>query len=354
MNDQVASHAPKKVSRRRVRIWARQSLVREIWEWVRSKEVTIPSVRQFAEAIAELPTSAVDNPDLENEMESPIFVLATGWRSGSTLLQRILVTDPELLLWGEPLGEITPIPEIAKMISRMSNYPELKNLCARDHLSSSVMVTSWIGALYPPVDDFRLGLRKLFDRWLGGPARQRGFQRWGFKEVRLGATEASLLHWLYPHAKFVILSRHPYDCYQSLSDAGWHHVYFRRPDVRVDSAAGFARHWNRVARSWSELPAAFPAFHLKYEDLVSGRVDFRRLESWLGLRIREKEALSTVVRHTAFRQQLSWYERLIISRYAEPGMRALGYTPSLIKARDPEPFTDDSGPVTASDGAIES
>jgi hypothetical protein len=126
--------------------------------------------------------------------------------------------------------------------------------------------------------------------------------RWGLKEVRLGATKASLLHWLYPRAKFVILSRHPHDCYRSLADSGWNHVYYQRPQVRVDSAAGFGRHWNRLATGWSELPADFPRVHIKYEDLINGKVDFRRLESWLGIEIRENVALSVFVGRTAVRQ----------------------------------------------------
>lgn len=141
--------------------------------------------------------------------------------------------------------------------------------------TSSSMATSWIANLYPPGNDFRWALRSLFDRWLGEPARQRGFARWGLKEVRLGAVEASLLHWLYPHARFVILSRHPYDCYRSLADSNWQQVYFRHPDICIDSAAGFAKHWNRLAASWSELPVGFPSFHIKYEDLINGKVDFR-------------------------------------------------------------------------------
>ena len=187
--------------------------------------------------------------------------------------------------------------------------------------------TQWncFSIVYPPGNDLRAALRSLFGRWLGEPARQRGFARWGFKEVRLGATEASLLHWLYPKAKFLILSRHPYDCYRSLADSRWHHVYYRRPDVRVDTAAPFARHWNRLATSWSDLPAGFPSYYLKYQDLVTGNVDFRKLESWLGIEVAEKTALSVFVGHTAARKCLSWYERLIIRHEAGPGMRALGY-----------------------------
>jgi Sulfotransferase family len=152
------------------------------------------------------------------------------------------------------------------------------------------------------------------------------FQRWGFKEVRLGATEATLLHWRYPKAKFVFLARNPYDCYRSLSASGWHHLYHSRPDIRVDSAAVLARHWNRIALSWSELPADFPAFRIKYEDLIGGRFDFRNLESWLGIEIREEVAISVIVGRTSRRHRLGWCERLIISHEAAAGMHALGYS----------------------------
>jgi hypothetical protein len=192
--------------------------------------------------------------------------------------------------------------------------------------TSSSLPTSWINILFPPGDDFRLALRSLFDRWLCEPARKRGFNRWGFKEVRLGATEATLLHWLYPNAKFIILSRHPYDCYRSLVDSNWHVCWDRHSHIVINSAVSFARYWNRIAVSWSQLPAEFPSFFIRYEDLTSGNFDFRKLESWLGIEIRENVALSVSVGGTAKRSRLSWYERLIIDREARAGMQALGYS----------------------------
>jgi len=246
-------------------------------------------------------------------------------RSGSTLLQRILVTDPRLLLWGEPFGEMDLVSRMAEMVSHSVspwNLEWSENL----NPTSDNLATSWIADLYPPGENFRLALRGFFDRWLGEPARQHGFARWGLKEVRLGATEATLLQWLYPRAKFVILSRHPYDCYRSLADSGWPVCYVRRPEISIDSAAAFARLWNRLALSWSELPVGFPSFHIKYEDLISGKVDFRKLESWLGIEIREDVALSVAVGGTAKRPRLSRIERLIIAREASAGMCALGYS----------------------------
>jgi hypothetical protein len=268
--------------------------------------------------------SSLDEGD--DESEAPIFLLSTGWRAGSTLLQRILVTDPHLLLWGEPLGEMALFSRMTEMVTNFISQRNLTEWRNQPPLTSSSLAKSWIANLYPPGESFRSGLRSILDRWLGDPAREHGFTRWGFKEVRIGASEAILLHWLYPKARFLVISRHPYDCYRSLVDSGWRGVYDRYPDTPVDSAAGFAMHWNRIAVSWAQLPEKFPITKIKYEDLIAGRVDCRKLESWLGINIQEDTALSASIGGTSTRASLSWYERLIIASEAAPGMRALGYS----------------------------
>jgi hypothetical protein len=305
---------------------ARRNFARELWDWARCRRVVVPSVEELSATIAVLDASGRVSADEDNDTETPIFLLAAGWRSGSTLLQRILVTDPRVLLWGEPLGEMALVSGMAEMLTRLSTFPDLSKHWAEKERLFSSLATSWIASLYPPGNDLRLGLLALFDQWLGQPARRRGFARWGFKEVRLGATEAMFLHWLYPKAKFVLLARNPHDCYRSLSDSGWHHLYHSRPDIRVDSAAGLSRHWNRIALSWSELPPNFPAIRIKYEDLIAGKIDFRGLETWLGIEIREEVALSRSVGSTARRHRLGWCERMIISKEASMGMRSLGYS----------------------------
>lgn len=239
-------------------------------------------------------------------------------------MQRILVTDSRLLLWGEPLGEMALAGRIAEMISHLEQPIKWGVWENQPDANSPTLATTWIANFYPSITYFRAALRRLFDEWLAIPARKRGFTRWGFKEVRQSATEATLLHWLFPNAKFVVISRHPYHSYRSIADPRWV-PYYRYPDIRVGSAASFAHHWNRVALSWFDLPVGFPYFHIKYEDLVSGKVDFRQLESWLGIEIKEQVALSVRVGGTAKREGLTWYERSIIAREAGAGMRALGY-----------------------------
>jgi hypothetical protein len=296
----------------------------ELWSWARSTQISSPSVDQLARSLEALKVLQSSNP--KEETEAPIFLLSTGWRAGSTLFQRILVTDPRLLLWGEPLGEMTIFSGLAEMLSNCISPRNLQLWNEQQDPSSRALSTSWVANLYPPSNDLRLGLKRFFDQWLREPARQLGFTRWGLKEVRLGATEAHLLHWLYPNAKFLSISRHPYDSYRSLADSGWGQVYHKYPSVAVESAASFARHWNKLAVSWRQLPAGFPVVHIKYEDLIGGKVDFRELETWLGIKITENVALSAEVGGTARRAQLSWFERLIIRREAGDGMRALGYS----------------------------
>jgi Sulfotransferase family len=320
------------------RLWLR---VRNSWpgEWVRAirrchhelialirfSHPEVPEVQRLCKSILTLQEIHSSPREAIEDREAPIFLLSTGWRAGSTLLQRILVTDPDLLLWGEPMGEMSLVSRLTEMVSHFisdRNLTEWKNQPA---LESGSLAKSWIANLYPSAEDFRLSLRAMFDRWLCEPAHDHGFSRWGFKEVRIGAAEAVLLNWLYPKAKFIVISRHPYDSYKSLADSGWGQVYDRYPDVIVDSAAAFAWHWNRIAVSWSELPSVFPVRMIRYEDLIAGNIDFREWESWLGIRIHETAALSASIGKTATRASLSWYERLIISREAAPGMRALGY-----------------------------
>jgi hypothetical protein len=159
--------------------------VREIWYALGPDErLTFPNVQDIGNTIAALHTPASDLTQEKADTEAPIFLLSTGWRAGSTLLQRILVTDPQLFLWGEPLGEITLVPRITEMLSHLGprdltlwhSQPSLETL------SSAWLATSWIATLSPPSDDFRLALRSLFDRWLAEPTRRSGFARWDLRK----------------------------------------------------------------------------------------------------------------------------------------------------------------------------
>jgi hypothetical protein len=174
----------------------------------------------------------------------------------------------------------------------------------------------------PPADDFRAGLRALFERWLGEPARARGYARWGFKEVRLGAAEGTLLRRLYPSAQLVVISRHPVDAYRSAKD--WS-LYARWPDRRVDCDVSFARHWDSLASSWGHAPPGPAPFVVRYEELTAGG-DLAPLASRLGLSLDPALALATRVGETGRLAALSALEGILLRRETRSGRRAMGYS----------------------------
>ncbi|MBI2221526.1 MAG: sulfotransferase [Acidobacteria bacterium] len=255
--------------------------------------------------------------------DDPVFLLASGWRTGSTLLQRVLVTDPALLMWGEPLGRMALLPRLAEMLAAVDDRwptPESATLPQ----DPSGLATSWIANLYPGNGDLRQGLRALLDSWLAAPARRRGYVRWGVKEVRLGAAEACVLRWLYPAARFILLLRHPFDSYRSARN--WR-LYSRWPDETVDCAVAFARHWNRLAVSWNARTTGLDPLVIRYEDLVSGKFDFERLGNSLDLQLAPERALSSRPGVRRTRRELCSYERRLVVREAAAGMEAFGYLP---------------------------
>ncbi|NNE42721.1 MAG: sulfotransferase [Gemmatimonadetes bacterium] len=256
-----------------------------------------------------------------NEASAPVFLLAVSWRTGSTLLQRVLMTDPSLFIWGEPWGRMSLFPRLADAVCAIdAEWPREKHLVT--NLEADPTKDFVAANLFPPGTDFRAALRDFLVRWFEPAAAERGFTRWGFKEVRLGAAEALVLRWLFPHAKFVVLLRHPYDAYRSCKD--WT-LYDRWPDRVVNSAASFARHWNRLALSWQEVREDLDPVVLKYEDLVADGFDFRGLESRLGLKLDESAALGSRVGGTKNKQELTREEKRVVAEEAREGMRAYDY-----------------------------
>ena len=49
-----------------------------------------------------------------DDATSPIFLFSAGWRSGSTLLQRLVMSDKQVLIWGEPYDECGPVQAMAQ------------------------------------------------------------------------------------------------------------------------------------------------------------------------------------------------------------------------------------------------
>ena len=55
-----------------------------------------------------------------NDSYSPIFIFTTGWRTGSTLLQRLITSSGETLIWGESGGALNDFQQAYHAYTQMN------------------------------------------------------------------------------------------------------------------------------------------------------------------------------------------------------------------------------------------
>lgn len=259
--------------------------------------------------------------DSDYDKECPVFLLATGWRTGSTLVQRILATDHRLLLWGEPYGRYGMLPGFTDALSKMSNAPIGDQVFSLPGTQS--MEKSWIANLYPTMADLRLALQAFICQIFKQPAIEQGFARWGLKEVRLDFHDAVMLHWLFPAAKFLVVTRNPLNAYRSAIGLG--NLYKTWPDGLVDNPLAYGRHWNSLAMSWVSAPESFPRRIVRLEDIQSAQIDFDELQTFLELDITPSNATGKKIGATIDAVQLTKMDKVIIRRACSSGMLEYGY-----------------------------
>ncbi|MEU8263459.1 sulfotransferase [Micromonospora sp. NPDC048999] len=140
--------------------------------------------------------------------------MAAGQRCGSTLVQRLLSSHPDVLIWGEHGGQLRPM---LSAMSRMKVWADEDGLEAREAFAADGY-QSFMANLTPEakhIDDAtRQFMRALFEE----RAAAHGKPIWGIKEVRYGLAEARAIHNLFPDAVVVSLVRDPRDILRSVAD----------------------------------------------------------------------------------------------------------------------------------------
>jgi len=178
--------------------------------------------------------------------QRPIFV-AAATRSGSTLLQRLLNTHPEVTVWGEHMGILKYLRQIDSIAAKFAR--SFDTGYSQHHALIGELVDS--DSFSPHINPFNAAMlsqrvkdlvMELFVSTLPLDTR------WGFKEVRYNDIDLTYLTNLFPHSRFIILARSPTDQISSFVRAPWR----PKPDLLTREGMGELRgRVDHAAKSWS-------------------------------------------------------------------------------------------------------
>lgn len=260
---------------------------------------------------------------------APVFVLGGGWRTGSTLLQRILNSAPGMLVWGEPFSEGAVLQRLAESLLFLDPQAGRFHgqVLADDEATPPRDI--WTANLTPPVRHLVAAQRTMIDRLFAEPALRHGCARWGIKEVVWNGDVIELLRLLYPDARFLLLVRNPLTQWQSYRPVTRNPWFYRWPNRPIGSPASFARLWNHLA---IDFVAAAQAPHTKlvrYETLGKQEVldevaAFAGIESSLSPE-KEEEKVGSSSDRRYYRTNVPQWETRTIRRLTRQGATLLGY-----------------------------
>lgn len=260
-----------------------------------------------------------------NDNEEPIFLLSAGWRSGSTLLQRLIMSDSRVLIWGEPYDECGMIQALAdSMKAFRADWPPAEYYY--DGSPPADLSGNWIANLFPSLNDLRKGHRAFFDVMFSEPSKRGCAARWGIKEVRLGSEHALYLRWLYPKAKFIFLYRNPLDAYRSYARYGrsWYDIFPNKP---MFTPTAFGTHWRQLMEGYLRDAKKLDALLVRYEDLVGDCPPMEEIGTYLGISMNHSvlDAKVGSSERGGEKVQVSRLEKWLLKRAVSPMAEGLGY-----------------------------
>lgn len=216
----------------------------------------------------------------------PLFIFGFH-RSGTTLLQRLLNTYGDVLIWGEHVGFLRDVANAYYRIWRNPDY-FASTQPLQTILADTRSLTHW-QAWMNWTDEHEW--RRLYREFLQSVFVPRGLpgkRFWGWKEVHYTAANddrtVPFLAELYPDALFVFVVRNGFNNLASFS------AQPLRRNIVAWSVEGCAR-WKanlRYFREWHET-GRLRSFWIRFEDLVQGDGEVHRLLQVMGKELGEEQ-----------------------------------------------------------------
>lgn len=219
-------------------------------------------------------------------VRQPIFLLGAP-RTGTTLLQRLLNSYDDVLLWGEHAGFLRDVAQAFYVAwDHPSLFRDVKPLA--ELLHGSDPRESWQGWMsWSSREDWRQSFRAFLEL-LFVPQGLPGKRYWGFKEIRYmavpGDRTLDLLHTLYPDAIFVFIVRNAFNAIASVK---------RIPDGAhgLGELKGACARWRcryENYRAWHRS-GRIRSFWILYEDMIEARGEILALLDTLGRTLEDEQ-----------------------------------------------------------------
>jgi hypothetical protein len=190
--------------------------------------------------------------------DSPILVLGSGHRTGSTLVQRLLTSHPHVMIWGEHRGFV---PQLLEMTYDLSQWDWGAAAGGRQAFEEGGH-DGWIANIMPGDEAVNEAARAYLRALFEAPAVAAGRPRWGFKEVRYTRAHAESLRELFPGLRAIHVTRDPRKMLISLDS--WE----RGGDFWTREYSGRAvNHWVTINESFLEERPPW-ALSVRYEDIT--------------------------------------------------------------------------------------
>ena len=223
-------------------------------------------------------------------MKNPVFIFSAGPASGGRFVQELVSSSKEVLVWSAPAGALNHILEAIRLMD-MSSSPGVigvltganKNKVQKKLLKPEDDARPHVANMRFSVKHMQHSFQQLFSTLYGMPSSRFGFQTWGINDYTANRQTCDMLRLIYPDAKFIFVIRHPIDCLRQIKKSGlrprdqWGSLLEEARPLKW-----FAANWARLADDFYEMPNTLS---IRYEDLLSGKLEIDALNQYLGTKL---------------------------------------------------------------------